>query len=183
MKRIAVSLGLIGFAVAAAHAAPRGRSNAELIANAISAAPAEVGRGAAVIRPDEHGRMITLRNGTNGWTCMPDDPGTPGDDPMCLDKNGMLWAAAWMAHKPPPADAVGLSYMLKGGSDASNLDPFATKPAPGGKWVTTGPHIMILNARVAAASGYPTKQPNPDTKHPYVMFGGTPYEHIMMPVR
>lgn len=101
---------------------------------------------------------------------------------MCVDKNGMAWMSALMAKKPPPT-VVGMAYMLRGGSDASNLDPFATKPAAGAKWVTTGPHTMILSASVAAASGYPTKQASPDATKPYVMYGGTPYAHIMFPVR
>ena len=26
---------------------------------------------------------------------------------MCLDKNGMAWADAWMHHKDPPKDKMG----------------------------------------------------------------------------
>lgn len=148
------------------------------IASATSAAPPTIGRAATVMSMD--GKV--LRKGTNGWTCFPDDPGSPGNDPMCVDKNGLAWFNALMAKKPPPPVA-GMAYMLQGGSDASNLDPFATKPPSGAKWVTTGPHMMILSASVAAASGYPNKQANPDTTKPYVMYGGTPYAHIMFPVK
>jgi hypothetical protein len=154
-----------------------------LIADAVSAAPPAIGRNATVISMDAKGAMTTLRKGSNGWTCIPDDPGTPGDDPMCVDKNGAAWMQAIMAHKPPPPTVVGFAYMLKGGSDASNVDPSVTRPPPGAKWVTTGPHVMILNAHVAAASGYPSGQAAPDTSRPYVMYGGTPYQHIMLPVR
>jgi hypothetical protein len=87
-----------------------------------------------------------------------------------------------MHHKVPPADKPGLAYMLAGAADASNTDPYATKPARGAAWVRTGPHIMILDRNAAASSGYPGG-PHPDTSKPYVMFGGTPYAHIMMPVR
>jgi hypothetical protein len=152
---------------------------ADPVASAVSAAPASIGKAATVMSLD----MKVLRKGTNDWTCFPDDPGTPGNDPMCFDRNGMAWMTALTQHKAPPKGAVGFCYMLQGGSDASNLDPFATKPPAGSKWVTTGPHVMILSAAVAAASGYPTKQANPDTSRPYVMFGGTPYAHIMAPVR
>jgi hypothetical protein len=149
------------------------------IASAMSAAPEAIARDATVMDFD----MKVLRSGTNGWTCFPDDPGTPGKDPMCVDKSGLDWMKAFMARKPPPGDEIGLAYMLAGGSDASNLDPFATKPQAGGSWVTTGPHMMILNARAAERSGYPAKEENPDTSRPYVMFAGTPYAHIMAPVR
>lgn len=158
-----------------------GRSDAQIIANATSAAPAAIGRHASVMAAGSGGAMRMVRRGTNGWTCMPDDANTPANDPMCVDRNGMEWAEAWIGHKVPPADRPGLAYMLMGATDASNTDPYATRPGRGG-WVRTGPHIMILDRNAAARSGYPGG-PNPDTSKPYVMFAGTPYAHIMMPVR
>lgn len=167
---VALTSVFAGTAAAAASVNP--------VESAISAAPASIQSAAAVMTMD--GKV--LRKGTNGWTCYPDDPASPGNDPMCVDKNGLAWVNAEMAKKPPPK-AVGLAYMLQQGSDASNLDPSLAKPPAGQKWVTTGPHMMILSAEVAAASGYPTKQANPDTTKPYVMYGGTPYAHIMFPVK
>jgi hypothetical protein len=152
----------------------------EMIKSAMSAAPPAIAQGATIVTMDEKMSMKTLRPGTNGWTCLPDMPTSPGADPMCLDKNGLEWAHAWMARKNPPADKMGFGYMLVGGSDASNTDPFATKPAAGGRWVDTGPHVMILNIGTKF-DGYPTTAEN--TKVPYVMFAGTPYAHLMMPVR
>ena len=125
--------------------------------------------------------MKVLREGKNGWTCMPDNPNTPGADPMCMDANALKWAEAWMGHKDPPADNVGLMYMLAGGSDASNMDPLGTKPAEGHKWVETGPHVMVVGAPSLNAL-YPSG-PQPDTTRPYVMFANTPYAHVMVPVR
>ena len=151
-------------------------TDAEKIKSALSAAPAAISKDAAVM---DMATMKTLRPGTNGWTCIPDGP-SPGLDPMCLDKNGMAWADAWMNHKDPPKDKMGLGYMLMGGSDASNTDPFATKPNGADRWVDTGPHIMVLNVGDRFA-GYPTTASN--TKVPYVMFPGTPYAHLMIPVK
>ena len=155
-------------------------TEAEMIKSAMSAAPAAIAQGATIVTMDEKMMMKTLRAGTNGWTCMPDLPTSPGADPMCVDKNGMEWAHALIGHKNPPADKMGFGYMLAGGSDASNTDPFATKPAPGGSWVDTGPHVMVLNIGTKF-DGYPTTAAN--TKVPYVMFPGTPYAHLMLPVR
>jgi hypothetical protein len=151
-----------------------------MIKSAMSAAPAAIAQAATIVTMDEKMSMKTLRPGTNGWTCLPDMPTTPGADPMCLDKNGVEWVHAWMARKNPPADKMGFGYMLVGGSDASNTDPFATKPAAGGRWVDTGPHVMILNIGTRF-DGYPTTAEN--TNVPYVMFPGTPYAHLMVPVR
>jgi hypothetical protein len=150
----------------------------ERIKSAMAAAPEEVSKDATIVAM-EGSNMRTLRAGTNGWTCMPDGP-SPGVDPMCLDQNGMEWAHAWMAHKDPPKDKMGFGYMLMGGSDASNTDPFATKPNTADKWVDTGPHVMVLNIGDRFA-GYPTSADN--TKRPYVMFPNTPYAHLMIPVK
>jgi len=55
-----------------------------------------------------------LRQGTNGWTCMPDVPGRPQHDPMCADETMMKWLMATLSGKKPDIDRVGLSYMLMG---------------------------------------------------------------------
>lgn len=145
------------------------------------AAPRGISAKATIITMDAAGKMRTIRGGNNGWTCMPDNPATPGPDAMCWDKNSGEWMDAYMAHKPPPAK-VGLMYMLAGGTDASNTDPFGQKPASGGHWIKTGPHIMIVGADEAFYSTYP-RAAEPDTSVPYVMWSGTPYQHLMAPVR
>jgi hypothetical protein len=128
------------------------------------------------------GKMRTLRAGTNGFTCMPDNDVTPGPDPMCMDKNSMEWVDAWAAHKTPPAGKTGLMYMLAGGTDASNTDPYATKPDAKNHWIKTGPHLMIVGADASFYGSYP-KNADPDTGMPYIMWAGTPYEHLMAPVK
>ncbi len=150
------------------------------IESALAAAPGSVSAKATVVQAQADGSMKMLREGSNGWTCMPDNPQTPGHDPMCMDANALKWAEAWMAHKDPPAGAVGLMYMLEGGSDASNMDPWGTKPADGGKWIETGPHVMVVGSKEILA-GYPSGD-QPDTSAPYVMFAGTPYAHLMIPI-
>lgn len=170
--------------VEAAPAVPTGpvappTTDAAMLTSAMSAAPESVSSGATVVAFDSAMAMRTLREGTNGWTCMPDGP-SPGVDPMCLDKNALAWAGAWMSHKDPPKDKLGFGYMLMGGSDASNTDPFATKPNEGDKWVDTGPHVMVMNIGTKF-DGYPTTPDNP--KVPYVMFPNTPYAHLMLPVK
>jgi hypothetical protein len=181
---VVASVLISGTVAAVAATPPKGKApdmTNKLIAYGASAAPKAIGDHATIVRMTDKG-LVTLRKGTNGWTCMTDLPDTPGDSPMCMDENGWAWGAAWMAHKDPPADKPGMAYMLRGATDASNVDPFMTKPADG-KWVKTGPHVMILSAAAAKASGYPSGEKAPDTSKPYVMFGGTPYAHIMLPVK
>jgi hypothetical protein len=163
------------------HAMHHAAAPGDPIQSAMSAAPASVAAGATVVAANPDGTMKTLRPGTNGFTCMPDNPTTPGPDPMCMDANALRWATAWMGHQPPPADTVGLMYMLEGGTDASNVDPYAQAPTATNAWVKTGPHIMVVGSPSLLA-GYPSG-PTPDTKAPYVMWAGTPYAHLMIPVR
>ena len=157
-------------------------TDAGLIASAMKAAPASVAKGATIVSMAADGTMRTIRTGTNGFTCMPDNPTTPGPDPMCLDANAMEWAKAWMGHQTPPAGKVGFMYMLAGGTDASNTDPYATKPTATNHWIKTGPHVMVVGADQAFYDSYP-KNPDPDTSVPYIMWAGTPYQHLMAPVK
>lgn len=154
----------------------------KLVESALEAAPAKVAAGATVVAMDKDGQMRTLRQGTNGFTCMPDDPQTPGPDPMCMDKNAMEWVSAMMAHKTPAEGKSGLMYMLAGGTDASNTDPYAKQPTADNHWIKTGPHIMMVGSGAAFYDQYP-KKADPDTSAPYVMWAGTPYQHLMIPVR
>jgi hypothetical protein len=151
------------------------------VASAESAAPAAIAHDASVVTLDAGGAMTTVRKGTNGWTCMPDAPDTPGPDPMCFDQNAANWVDAWVHHKPPAGGKVGLMYMLEGGTDASNTDPYATKPTAENDWIKTGPHIMIVGSKEILAGH--ASGPKPDTSVPYVMWAGTPYAHLMVPVK
>lgn len=155
--------------------------DAALIKSAESAAPGALSAGATVYAMSDKGEMRTLREGSNGWWCMPDSPATPGPDPMCGDANSMEWAMAWIGKKDPPKGKVGFMYMLEGGTDASNTDPYATAPAEANNWIKTGPHVMVVNA-MDLMTGYPTS-PTPDTAQPYVMWAGTPYAHLMLPIK
>jgi hypothetical protein len=157
-------------------------TDAQLIASAMSAAPTSVSKGATIVNMGADGTMRTLRAGTNSFTCMPDNPTTPGPDPMCLDKNAMAWAGAWMGHKAPESGKVGFIYMLAGGTDASNTDPYAAAPTASNHWIKTGPHIMVVGGDAAFYDSYP-KDADPDTSVPYVMWSGTPYQHLMAPVK
>lgn len=155
------------------------KTDAEKIANAMSAGPPAIARDATIVTMDGE-KMRTLRTGKGEFICMSDDPGSPGNDPMCLDRNAMEWLQAWMDHKDAPKGKMGIVYMLQGGSDASNDDPFATAPVPGAKWVTTGPHVMVVGM-AGMLDAVPRSAENP--AKPFIMWGGSSYEHIMMPVK
>jgi hypothetical protein len=149
-------------------------SDSDYVAKIASAAPASVVKGSTIVQTQKDGTMRTLQTGTNGFTCM-----VASGNAMCADSNAMAWARAWMTHSAPP-DKVGFVYMLAGDNGASNTDPYATAPAADNHWVQTGPHVMIVGA-TAKTMGYPAT-PDADPTKPYVMWAGTPYAHLMIPV-
>jgi hypothetical protein len=172
------AIGLCIFAfVGVAHAEKAPATNdAGYMAKVATAAPPRIVRNATIMRI-EGSAMRTLRTGTNGFTCFVDTD----DTPMCADANAMEWWRAQAAHVPAP-DKTGFIYMLAGDTGASNTDPFAMKPEPGNHWIKTGPHVMIVGPAPKTMPGYP-RSADPDTTNPYVMWPGTPYEHLMLPVK
>ena len=153
-----------------------------IVQSAMSAAPMAIAKDAAIVDyPTQAGEpLIDVRKGTNGWTCFPDWKATPGNDPQCLDETWMKWNEAFMGGTEPNMTAPGIAYMLQGGSDASNTDPFAMKPPKGEEWLSTGPHIMILVPGKVGSDRFPTDH---HSGGPWMMWAGTPYEHVMVPVK
>ncbi|HET6307659.1 MAG TPA: hypothetical protein VFG12_10765 [Rhodopila sp.] len=162
---------------AAAHAqqTPNTASDQDYMKRVMTAAPPQIVEQATVVRMDE-ASMRTLRQGSNGWTCM-----QANGVPMCLDANAMEWAHAWQTHGPA-TDKTGFIYMLAGDTGASNTDPFATQQTPDNHWVQTGSHVMIVGAAAKGMAGYP-RTADADPTKPYVMWPDTPYEHLMLPVK
>lgn len=145
------------------------------IKSAMSAAPASISAQATVKGRDGS----VLREGINGWTCYPDDPDREGQNPMCLDGEWDQWVEARRNQRTPNVTQIGISYMLAGGSPASNTDPSATSPTPDNQWMeTVPPHLMIILPNSEMYEGLPT---NPDNGGPWVMWPDTPYAHIMVP--
>jgi len=152
------------------------------IKSAVSAAPSSISKNATVLDwpagPDNE--MPVLRKGSNEWTCLPDMPDTPGNDPMCLDEPWLTWADAWMNKKDVNITQMGFGYMLQGGSPESNIDPYAEGPTADNEWIEEAvPHLMILVPDEEMLEGLPTDHKNGG---PWVMWKNTPYVHIMAPM-
>ena len=59
---------------------------------ALSAAPSNVSSKATIM--DSNGKI--LREGSNGWTCMPGTPPNENVNPMCVDPAWQNWLQAWV---------------------------------------------------------------------------------------
>ena len=160
-------------------------TDAQKIASAMSAAPASIAKGATIMDfpATPGGQPRQLRAGTNGYVCFPTTPtvfkGASEADPMCLDKQWQGWADAWMSKKAPNVTGTGIAYMLKGDKGVSNTDPLATAPTATNAWVVSPPHIMVLYQDVKLLEGFST---DPKNGGPWVMWKGTPYAHLMVPI-
>lgn len=165
---LVISVVLLSPSVALAQALP---TPDDPVAYAESAGIPEIAAASTIL--DAEGNV--LREGTNGWTCM----AMPGA-PMCVDEQWMSWLDAYINQRDDvEVTAVGISYMLRGDEGASNIHPFAEGPAADNEWVVTGPHLMMIVPDPALLAGLPT---DPSGGGPYVMWRGTPFVHVMIPV-
>ncbi|GAA5644472.1 hypothetical protein [Vibrio proteolyticus] len=146
-----------------------------LLKDALSAAPPTLRDKVTVVDWNNN----VLQQGTSNYTCFPTPPQLSGTAPMCMDAAWMDWADAWMNKKPFEAKTIGISYMLAGDGGASNVDPYAEGMTDDNQWVVEGPHLMIITPDKAMLDALPT---DPNNGGPYVMWKGTPYAHIMVPV-
>ena len=167
-----IALTAFGLACADGHQ-PIGATAEDRIALAMKAAPGNVSGDAKIMEMD--GSL--LREGSNGWTCMPGVP--PNfENPMCVDAAWMKWLDAYMNKKPfTPGSEMGISYMLVGDVPVDNDDPYGMDPAVN-TWIKEGPHLMIL-LPLEMLEGMPT---DPYGGGPYVMWAGSEFAHIMVPL-
>jgi hypothetical protein len=168
MKARAAAAVMVGLFLAASSL----QAQEEQIKSAESAAPPSIAADATIM--DGEGNV--LREGTNGWTCM-----VAGFGPVCLDAPWMNWLEAYMGKTEPTIATTGFAYMLQGGAEGgSNTDPYATEATADNEWLPPGgPHIMVVVPDAAALEGLPT---HPDDGGPWVMYRGTPFAHIMVPI-
>ncbi len=152
---------------------------AALLADALSATYPSHGARATVV--DWEGNV--LQTGDNGFTCMPTPPpiaARGATAPLCLDDVWLEWAQAWQNHQPFSTDRFGIAYMLAGDGGSSNIDPYAEGPTDDNVWTVEGPHMMLIAPDSSLLADIST---DPANGGPYVMWRGTDYEHVMVPVK
>ena len=98
---------------------------------------------------------------------------------MCLDKQWRKWMEAWMSKSDPQIEETGIGYTLRGDTGSSNTDPFAMSATSNNQWVVAPPHVMVLYQDPSMLEAFPT---DPKNGGPCVMWKGTPYAHVMVPV-
>jgi hypothetical protein len=162
------------------------RSDAWKIENALSAGPKFITDHATVMiwasAQDKELKMRVLREGSNGWVCMPEGDGLvdhgdllvfdhekPRHIPMCADQTMMKWMMAIRAGKKPNVDRIGISYMLQGEGAVGAHVRFA------------GPHVMLVlpDGEKDALKDVGRYTPSGE---PYVVGPGSPSPLLIIPV-
>ena len=179
-------LSLAGFAVAGEKGAKKSgggkdlksMSQEEKIKLALSAAPSRISKDAAVMLPDKDGKLVEVKKGTNGFTCIPTINNRPEPDPMCFDTAVGQWVDALVNKKEKPGNTVpGISYMARGGFHWEKDGKILMEEAPGAKLVKEPPHWMLMWPFDSKEAKLPTL-PNPSGV--YIMFDGSPFAHLMV---
>jgi hypothetical protein len=150
-----------------------------------SAAPNFIGDFATVVSAS--GKI--LREGTNGWTCLPFIPmpkmgfKTANEAaPACADANAVAWADAYMNQTKPEISNDGWIWMIHGDTGVDNFRPYSegdkenTDPKD---WIYSGSHLMLMPKDPLSLEGVTTDF---TTGAPYVMMKGTPFVHLMIPL-
>tara|TARA_B000000460_G_scaffold165898_1_gene117819 strand:+ start:96 stop:752 length:657 start_codon:yes stop_codon:yes gene_type:complete len=154
-----------------------------------TAAPSYIAKDATVLNE----KMEMLREGTNGWTCLPVNPRGMSDPengwkdaheamPLCGDAEVFKWISAYLSDEVPDMDYDGYAWMLHGdmGEDNSTPKVMSKDDAKEGHWIESGPHLMRMPKDPSSLDGMTTDF---NSGAPYVMFSGTPYAHVMYPVQ
>ena len=150
-----------------------------------TAAPDFIGNFATV----KGGNGEVLREGTNGWVCLPFNPmpengfKAPHDgNPACADAASLAWVDAYMNQTTPEMQSDGWMWMLHGDTGVDNFRAYSEGDREGSDpihFIESGPHLMLLPKDPSSMEGQTTEF---TSGAPYVMFKGTPYVHLMIPV-
>jgi hypothetical protein len=153
-----------------------------------SACPPELAVNVTVLDGDG---VSVLREGSNGWTVLPGNPrGPSGSDgtwasaheamAICFDSEGLAWIEGLLGDKKPTPKRDSILYMLHGDMGEDNTEPGVLEESEAGiNWIESGPHAMLMPKDTTSLAAYST---NFIAGDPYVMWEGSDYAHVMVPL-
>ncbi len=154
-----------------------------------TAAPSFIAAGATIM----DGASNVLREGNNGWTCLPANPrgmANPENGwndaheamPLCADEEGFKWVGAYLGGETPQLDRDVFIWMLHGDMGEDNTTPLVMNQSDAQdptNWIVSGPHLMLMPKDPSTLDGFTSDFM---TGAPYAMFRGTDYVHLMIPM-
>ncbi len=161
------------------------------IATAVLPAPPDRRAEATVLGYDRRGRLVTLREGTNDFVCVADEPGDERFHVACYHESLEPFMARGRALRAegksraeimrireeearagtlPMPEQAAMLYVADG--DIARFNP-ETNEVEG----LTTRYVVYLPYATAASTGLPTSAPPGD---PWIMDEGKPWAHIML---
>ena len=162
------------------------------LATAVLAAPEASRAGARVIGYDAAGELVTLREGTNEFICLADDPGKDGFSAACYHESlepfmarGRELRAEGKSNQEIDAlrEQEVESGALTMGDTGSTLHVYSGPetrydPATGEVAGASYRYVVYMPFATAASTGLPESPVAPN--HPWIMDPGTYRAHIMI---
>jgi len=149
-----------------------------------SAAPAFLSASATVIGSNG----TVLKEGTNSWYCLSSlaVPATGWESaraasPICVDEVGKKWIDGYFAGTPVTLERDTYGWMAAGDTGYCNTNPMCQSDecCADGSFVASGAHMMLIPKDPTSLVGFPADSTKGE---PYVMFPGSGYDHMMIPV-
>ena len=111
----------------------------------------------------------------NGWSTVHEAM------PMCGDAEALKWMNAALSGAKPQMDRDSYIWMLQGdvGEDNTKMGVLDKENSVPGQWIESGPHLMLMPKDPSTIENF---SDDFSTGEPYVMFPGTDYAHLMIPV-
>lgn len=167
-------------------------SDEALIATALMAAPAESRENCTVIGYNMAGDFVTLKEGSNAFICLADDPNKKGFNAACYHKNLEPFMARGRALKAEGKSPQEIFDIREQEAKAGTLDmggsgstlhvlygPDATyDPATGEVPGAVYRYVVYMPFATAESTGLPERPIAPN--HPWIMDPGTHRAHIMI---
>jgi len=143
-----------------------GETREAQIARALAAGPAHVTHFARIEGSDDQGNRVVLREGSNGFICMPGNPQVVGRPASCSNAAAQRWSADLAAGMPAPTNTeAGIIFMQSG----------ATTRNASGETVEIGPQWMIIWPFDPETTGLSATEKDTGA---YILWPDTTYAHL-----
>lgn len=143
-----------------------GESKEAQIARALAAGPEHVTHFARIEGSDARGNRVVLREGNNGFLCLPGNPQVVGRPASCSNAAAQQWSADLAAGKPAPTNTEAGFIFMQAGATTRNAS---------GDVVDTGPQWLIIWPFDPATTGLSATEKDTGA---YILWPGTPYAHL-----
>lgn len=177
LLRTSVIFTLIAVFSANAQDAPTDK----LVEESLLALPVHMREDAAVAYFDE-GKRVVLREGSNGITCQPDDPESPGFAVWCYPESHAAYTKRWYVLAAEGRERAEVDEMIADEIKAKKLEwpPVAVNYNLRGPSLDTAVPLTVVYVPFSTGESIGVTEER-QFNRPWLMLAGTAFAHIMIP--